>query len=143
MNSETLAELNRLVDTYNASKSTFERSAGGYQESEARSEFIDPFLELLGWDVSNRAGLIFSAREVLREESQRAEKNACKKPDYTMRVAGQKKFFIEAKKPSVDILNHKPSIFQARSYGYTAGHPIVVLTNFRNISIFIISSFSF
>lgn len=136
MNSETLTELNRLVDTYNASKSTFERATGGYQESEARSEFIDPFLELLGWDVSNRAGLIFSAREVLREESQRAEKNACKKPDYTMRVAGQKKFFIEAKKPSVDILTHKPSIFQARSYGYTAGHPIVVLINFRNISIF-------
>ena len=136
MNSENLADLNRLVVTYNASKSTFERSTGSYQESEARSEFIDPFLELLGWDVSNRAGLIFSAREVLREESQRAENNTGKKPDYTLRVAGHKKFFIEAKKPSVDILTHKPSIFQARSYGYTAGHPIVVLINFRNISIF-------
>ena len=131
-----LSKLDPLVKRYNSSREDFERSSSSYQEAEARSEFIDPFLEILGWDVSNATGLAYSAREVLREETQRDERNTGKKPDYTLRIKRQKKFFVEAKKPSVDILSSKTSIFQARSYGYTAGHPIVVLINFRNISIF-------
>ena len=136
MNTNRLLKLQSLIDTYIASRGVLEKSGSTYQESEARSEFIDPLLELLGWDVSNSAGLIFSARQVLREESQRNENSSGKRPDYTIRIAGQKKFFIEAKKPSVDIVTNKSAIFQARSYGYTAGHPIVVLINFRDISIF-------
>lgn len=133
---EALQVLANLASTYSASQAAFERSSGSYQESEARSEFIDPLLEAFGWDVNNKAGLIHSARDVLREESQRAENSTAKKPDYTLRIRSQRKVFVEAKKPSVDILTSKESVQQARSYGYTAGHPIVILTNFRNLAIY-------
>ncbi|WP_167752302.1 Eco57I restriction-modification methylase domain-containing protein [Rothia nasimurium] len=43
---------------------------------------------------------------------------------------------MEAKKPAVDIFVDKNSIFQARRYGYTDEHPIVVITNFRQLSIY-------
>lgn len=134
--SDTSLVLSNLSDTYLASRQAFEKSNSVYQEAEARSEFIDPFLESFGWDVNNKSGLIHSAREVLREESQKTENAKSKKPDYTLRIGGQRKVFVEAKKPSIDILTSQDSIQQARSYGYTANHPIVILTNFKNLAIY-------
>lgn len=132
---ESLEGIKSLIDKYELSKNIYESSSGGYQEAETRSEFIDPFLRYLKWDVENESGVIFYDREVLREENQQAF-GTSKKPDYTLRVSGKSRLFVEAKKPSIDITVNQSAIFQARSYGYTAGHPIVVLTNFRNISIY-------
>lgn len=127
--------IKNLMDKYELSSLLYEKSTSNYQEAETRSEFIDPLLKFLDWDVENESGVIFYDREVLREESQQASGSA-KKPDYTLRIGGKTKFFVEAKKPSIDITQNKPAIFQARSYGYTAGHPIVILTNFRHLSVY-------
>lgn len=110
-------------------------SSSSYQETEARVEYIDPFFSLLGWDLHNSRGLPYNLRDVLREESQVTETSS-KKPDYTFRIHSIRKFFVEAKKPSVDIRTSKESAFQVRSYGYTAGLPISVLTNFRTTRIY-------
>jgi hypothetical protein len=131
-----LSALQALARTFEASESFYTRPGGGYQEAEARSEFIDPLLDALGWDTANRLGLTAASREVLREESQKREDSAAKKPDYTLRYLGQRMLYIEAKKPSVDVLTNMAAIHQARAYGYTDSHPIVVLTNFRDISIY-------
>ena len=106
-----------------------------YTETEARVEFIDPLFHQMGWDMANSRGLSNSEKEVVREESQPTE-TSNKRPDYTFRHNGVRKFFVEAKKPSVDIRTQKESAFQARSYGYTAGHSISVLTNFRTLRIY-------
>jgi len=53
-----------------------------------------------------------------------------------MRLSGISKFFVEAKKPAIDVTSHVPSIFQARSYGWSAKHKIVVLTNFEYLLIY-------
>lgn len=106
-----------------------------YTETEARVEFIDPLFHHMGWDMANNRGLSNSEKEVVREESQPTE-TTNKRPDYTFRHNGVRKFFVEAKKPAVDIRTHKESAFQARSYGYTAGHSISVLTNFRTLRIY-------
>ena len=106
-----------------------------YTETEARVEFIDPLFNHMGWDMANNRGLSNSEKEVVREESQPTE-TTNKRPDYTFRHNGVRKFFVEAKKPAVDIRTHKESAFQARSYGYTAGHSISVLTNFRSLRIY-------
>ncbi|CAB3915397.1 Type IIS restriction enzyme Eco57I [Achromobacter animicus] len=96
-------------------------------------EYIDPFLELLGWDMSNAQGLPNKLKDVLREESQEGYGG---RPDYTFRIASAKKFFVEAKKPSVDISNNKAAAFQIRSYGHTVGMPVSILTNFRTLRIY-------
>jgi type I restriction-modification system DNA methylase subunit len=127
--------LKKLVARFETDESKFISSTSNYQETEVRVEFIDPFFELLGWKMDNSSGLPSALRDVLREESHQTE-NSTKKPDYTFRIATIRKFFVEAKRPSVDIRSSKKSAFQVRSYGYTAGHQIAILTNFRTLRIY-------
>lgn len=107
--------------------------SSGYQETEVRVEYIDPLLEMLGWDMVNSQGLPNKLKDVLREESQEGDGG---RPDYTFRIASAKKFFVEAKKPSVDITSNKAAAFQVRSYGHTVGLPVSILTNFRTLRIY-------
>ncbi|RFP77248.1 hypothetical protein DY262_17990 [Hydrogenophaga borbori] len=129
----TPARLLDLVARFAADETKLMASASGYQETEARVEYIDPFLELLGWDMANAQGLPNNLKDVLREESQEGDGG---RPDYTFRIASAKKFFVEAKKPSIDITTNKTAAFQARSYGYTVGLPVSILTNFRTLRIY-------
>ncbi|MFB8279776.1 Eco57I restriction-modification methylase domain-containing protein [Nocardia colli] len=124
----------RLVETFAASEAYYTDPV--YKESDTRSEFIDPLLHALGWDVSNAAGVAPHLKDVMREESQQQEDAAVKFPDYTLRIAGRRRMFLEAKKPSVDITSHMESIRQVRRYGYTGADPIAVLTNFRDLTIY-------
>jgi len=43
----------------------------GYNETQARREFIDPFFVALGWDVDNTRGVSPRYREVIHEVSLR------------------------------------------------------------------------
>lgn len=131
---ETL--IDRLVAKFAASAGYYTDPRGTYKESDTRSEFIDPFLGALGWDISNAHGIAPHLKDVVREESQEQEDAAVKYPDYTLRIAGSRRLFIEAKKPSVDVTSHMESIRQARRYGYTGADPIVVLTNFRDLVVY-------
>lgn len=126
----------QLVAKFAAGVYHYTDTKGRYQEADARSEFIDPLLRALGWDVENHRALIPSKREVIREESLPQEVGASKRPDYTLRVDGIGKLYVEAKKPSVNILTDIEAIRQIRAYGWTKQHPIAVLTNFRNVRIF-------
>lgn len=128
--------MKRLTATFAASEAHFIDSSGSYKESDTRSEFIDPLLQALGWDVANANGVSPQLKDVVREESQEQEDAAVKFPDYTLRIAGRRRIFVEAKKPSVDIATHMESIRQARRYGYSGGDPIVVLTNFRDLVVY-------
>ncbi|SEI13427.1 Type I restriction-modification system, DNA methylase subunit [Halobacillus karajensis] len=103
-----------------------------YNEHSTRVDYIDPLLKLLGWDLENQNGLKPYQREVIPENYIKSGD----RPDYTMTLGGVKKFFIEAKKPSVDIKKDKKPALQARRYGYSAKHYITVLTNFRYIMIY-------
>lgn len=125
-----------LVDKFAADQAHYASPTGGYKEADTRSEFIDPFLQALGWDVTNSAGVTPSKKDVVREESQEREDSANKVPDYTLRPSGVRRLYLEAKKPSVNVLTHLESVFQARRYGYSGGDPIAVLTNFRDVVVY-------
>lgn len=125
-----LEKLKQLIHLFQSNESEYLKS--DYNEQECRLEFIDAFLECLGWDVTNKINNPPSLKEVKVEKYVQN----MKKPDYTMTFHGFNKFFVEAKKPSVDItLDPEPS-FQARRYGWNAKHNIVVLTNFKNLYIY-------
>jgi hypothetical protein len=132
---DTLKELIVLVRRFVAEGTKLTAASSTYSESEARSEFIDPLFRLLGWDVANINGLPNRLKEVVREESQVREKST-KRPDYTFRILGQRRFFVEAKKPAVEIRRHKESAFQVRQYGWSAGLSFSVLTNFQTLRIY-------
>lgn len=108
-----------------------------YNETQARTEFITPLLEAFGWDVHNTAGLPLAFREVIEEATvEVGEEKLWKKPDYELRLARQRKLFVEAKKPSVRIDRDRAPSFQTRRYGYSASLPISVVTNFHQLAIY-------
>lgn len=136
MTAPTLAPVQRLVDKFATDEAHYTDASGIYKESDTRSEFVDPLLNALGWDVANVAGVTPALKNVRREESQEHEDSATKYPDYTLLVGGVRVMFVEAKRPSIDVTANLDSIRQARRYGYTDGHPIAVLTNFRHLVVY-------
>ncbi len=112
-----------------------------YNETQVRTDFLDPFFLLLDWDITNSRGKITNEREVLVEEGLKANKgDNTKKPDYTFRLFSERKYFLEAKKPSVDISSDPAPAKQVRRYGFTAKLKISVLSNFEYLSIYDCSS---
>ncbi|MEO5643875.1 MAG: Eco57I restriction-modification methylase domain-containing protein [Bacteroidia bacterium] len=125
----------KLIEKYNADREYY--LTNKYNETLLRSDFLDPFFELLGWDIKNNAGKPTNEREVILEEA--LKENASehsKKPDYTFRLFSERKFFLEAKKPCVTIESNNDSAKQVRRYGFTAKLKISVLSNFEYLIIY-------
>jgi type I restriction-modification system DNA methylase subunit len=78
-----------------------------------------------------------SMLEYIAEDEYKAEqKVASKKPDYRFRLQGSTKFFVEAKKPSIDLINNPDAIFQIKRYGFSARVPVSILTDFEEFRVF-------
>lgn len=120
-------------------------------ETETRVKFIDHFFKALGWDMDNSKCLPPHLEEVVREETidiNRDNNNNASEPhnatpatrgrtDYTFRDAkGKPLFYLEAKKPSVDILLGNAEALQIRSYSWNTGLPIGVLTDFEEFAVY-------
>jgi len=109
--------------------------SGKYNETQLRREFLDPFFEALGWDVFNKQSYAEMYKDVIHEDSLEIE-GENKAPDYTFRIGGQRKFFVEAKKPSVNIeLNIHPA-FQLRRYAWSAKLALSILTDFEEFAVY-------
>lgn len=123
-----------LVARFNNNKS-FYTTSKLYKEEETKVEFINPMMEALGWDVHNKQGLGPNFKEVVFEESLAVGKET-RAPDYSFRLGGQLIYYLEAKKPSVNIKEDRSPAYQARRYGWSAKIPIVILTDFEEFSIY-------
>ncbi len=127
--------IKKLIQTYESNRDYYQSPK--YNETQLRSDFLDPFFELLGWDISNKTGKPNNEREVLLEEPLKENANSnTKKPDYTFRLYSERKFFLEAKKPNVKIEADNSPAKQIRRYGYTAKLKISVLSNFEYLAIY-------
>jgi len=127
--------ISTLVSNFRRNEAEYLRST--YNETQARTDFITPLLEAFGWDVHNAAAQPLGLREVIEEATvEVADEPLSKKPDYELRLARQRKLFVEAKKPSVNIQTARAPAFQTRRYGFSASLPISVLTNFRQLAIY-------
>jgi len=88
---------------------------------------LTPFFEALGWDVANKRGVAPQYQDVVHEATVRI-RGAAHAPDYGFRVGPQLKFFVEAKKPSVDIATDSQPAYRLRRYGWSAKLALSVLT---------------
>ncbi len=127
-----IEKLQALVDRFQANLPYYKDTKNNYNEHSCRIEYIDPLLKILGWDVANEKGLAPQYREVIAENYS----TPTDRPDYTMTLRGVAKFFVEAKKPAVDITRVADPAFQTRKYGWNANHRIAVLTNFEYLAIY-------
>mgnify|MGYP001783316804 CR=1 FL=1 len=94
-----IERLKQLIMQYKESMSYYHDAKNAYNETECRDEYISPLLECFGWDVHNKKGKLPQYKEVVVEKFS----NSSERPDYTLTLNGVSKFFVEAKKPSVDI----------------------------------------
>jgi methylase of polypeptide subunit release factors len=129
------ARVGELVQNFRRNQADYLRVA--YNETQARTDFITPLLAAFGWDVHNAAGQPLGLREVIEEATvEVGEERLSKKPDYELRLARQRKLFVEAKKPNVRIDRSRDAAFQTRRYGFSASLPISILTNFHQLAVY-------
>jgi type I restriction-modification system DNA methylase subunit len=97
---------------------------GQYNESETKTGFIEPLLQGLGWNTQDR-------NEVGLEE-----KISGGRVDYSLKIKGSPKIYIEAKPPRTK-LTKPQTTSQAITYGYNKRSvPWVLLTDFQELRLF-------
>ena len=110
-------------------------TSSGYNETELRREFLDPFFTALGWDVDNKAGYADAYKDIIHEDAIRIG-GYTKAPDYCFRIGGTRKVFVEAKKPSVNIEGDIAPAYQVRRYGWSAKLPLCILSDFEEFAVY-------
>jgi len=133
MNTQNYQTIQSLVERFASQIETYQQST--YNETQTRREFIDPFFIALGWDVANEQGYAEAYKDVIHEDALKIGR-ATKAPDYSFRIGGVRKFFLEAKKPAIQIKNNAEAAFQVRRYGWSAKLPLSILTNFADIAVY-------
>jgi hypothetical protein len=106
-----------------------------YNETQVRREFLDPLFKSLGWDIDNEQGYAEAYKDVVHEDAIKVGE-ATKAPDYCFRIGGTRKFFLEAKRPSVDIKNDVSPAFQLRRYAWTTKLSLSVLSDFEEFAVY-------
>ncbi|MBI5189756.1 MAG: N-6 DNA methylase [Nitrospirae bacterium] len=130
---EALSQVKGLVERFALNLDAYKN--GTYNETQVRLEFINPFFEALGWDVRNESGYAERYKDVVHEDAVKVGVSM-KAPDYSFRIGGQRKFFLEAKKPSVNIKGDPAPAYQLRRYAWSAKLPLSVLTDFEEFAVY-------
>src|SRR2546426_5829583 len=123
---ELVQRFERQLDAY---------KSGQYNETQLRREFLDPFFKALGWDIDNEQGYAEPYKDVIHEDAIKVGE-ATKAPDYCFRIGGARKFFLEAKKPAVDIKHDVSPAFQLRRYAWTTKLPLSILSDFEEFAVY-------
>ncbi len=126
-------EILDLIDRFDRNLQAYKQ--GRYNETQVRIEFIDPFFTALGWDINNKSGHAEKYKDVFHEDKIKIGGDT-KAPDYSFRIGGTRKFFLEAKKPLIDIKNDISPAYQLRRYAWSAKLPLGILTDFEEFAVY-------
>lgn len=123
----------QLVERFDRNIEAYKHSR--YNETQTRQEFIDPLFKSLGWDMEHEQGYAEAYKDVVHEDAIKIGR-ATKAPDYSFRIGGVRKFFVEAKKPSVDIKADIHPAYQLRRYAWSAKLAFSIVTDFEEFAVY-------
>jgi Eco57I restriction-modification methylase/restriction endonuclease TaqI-like protein/type I restriction and modification enzyme subunit R-like protein len=123
---DLVARFSQHIDVY---------KSGSYNETQLRRDFLDPFFKELGWDMDNTSGYAEAYRDLIHEDKVKVG-SAVKAPDYGFRIGGQRKFFLEAKRPAVHIKEDASPAYQLRRYAWSAKLPLSILSDFEEFAVY-------
>ena len=126
------AEIAGLVRYFSINKAAFHDPS--IKEADVCASLIEPFFDALGWDVRNKQLVAPQNREVVPQEKLDDEGHS-KSPDYAFRARQTPKFYVEAKKPAVNIKDDPAPAYQLRRYAWSAKLPLSILTNFEEFAV--------
>jgi type I restriction-modification system DNA methylase subunit/predicted type IV restriction endonuclease len=127
------ARILELTDRFRYNLDSYK--SGKYNETQVRLEYINPLMEELGWDMTNKNGYSEAYKDVIHEDAIKVG-GVTKAPDYCFRIGGTRKFFLEAKKPSVNIKEDIHPAYQLRRYAWSAKLPLSILTDFEEFAVY-------
>src|SRR5260370_7414415 len=119
-----------LIERYNRNRAAYRSNQ--YNEAQLRVEFLNPFFEALGWDINNKQGYAEAYKDVINEDAIKVG-GATKAPDYSFRVGGTRKFFVEAKKPAINLKDASEPAFQLRRSAWSPKLPLTTLPDFQHL----------
>ncbi len=126
-------EIVELVERFQRNRDSYDEAR--FNETQTRVQFLNPLFRALGWDVDNTAGYAEAYKDVVHEDAVKVG-GATKAPDYCFRIGGARKFFLEAKKPAVNLKDGADPAFQLRRYAWSAKLPVSVLSNFAALAVY-------
>ena len=126
-------QITSLVEEFKTNEHIYKTAA--FDEENTKINFINKFFQALGWDVTNEAGVAPQFKDVEFEDTVIVGGKP-KAPDYCFRIGGARIFFVEAKKPSVDIEHDRRYAFQLKRYTWSAHLPLGLLTDFEELAIY-------
>ena len=135
---EKTKSVDLLVQSFRTNIKELKQESGAL-EATVRQEYIDPFWRALGWDVGNREGKSAGEKDVVIERSltgMTGRTGVSRRPDYIFRVDSFPRFIVEAKRPAIDLRTDTDSIFQAKTYAWSAQIPFAILTDFEQFRLF-------
>jgi type I restriction-modification system DNA methylase subunit len=115
-------QIRELVNKYVQVKDSGKLNS--YTEEDTKKGFIEPFFEILGWNIRDRD-------EVYTEENIKSAGRV----DYSFFTKGRAKFYLEAK-PLKSDLDKEEYAKQAVRYAWNKGINWAVLTDFESIKVF-------
>ena len=121
-----------LVENFDRDIDKYKHS---YKEEDIKINYINPFFEALGWDVRNKSNNPPDQREVRFEDTLRSE-GETQRPDYSFWLDRERKFFLDAKKPSVNIEGGMAPAFQIKRYAWSANLPLAIVTDFEEFAVY-------
>ena len=131
---EALEGIRSLVQRFAKDEGYYK--SGDYKEANTRNEFIDKLFRYLNWDVDHEKPVAPEYREVILEDNIKVDGKS-KAPDYTFCLPGGKRmFFVEAKRPMVNIKEDIDPSYQLRRYAYTSGLTVSILTDFEEFAVY-------
>ena len=110
---ETQNMKERIVSFIKEKKETIENL---HNEARMKQEIVLPLLEILGWNTKD-------TEEVMPECAVGGLS-----VDYSLRISGTNKVFIETKRPGETLTNHEEQLLE---YAFRGGVPLAILTNGR------------
>ena len=126
-----IEKLKADFDSYIESQDTY------ISEEKIRSGYINKLLEILGWNISNPNEVVEELiLQGLAEDRLNFINSKHRRPDYLLCKDGIGRLFIEAKSSDVNFKESYEIAFQIRSYSWSKGLPIGIVTNFREFCVY-------
>jgi len=118
--------VHQLVEKFDSGSAAYKRR--DYNETQLRVEFVNPLFEALGWNVRDRSQVSHEARVLVEGKP--------KHPDYGFRIGKTTHFYLETKKPALNLRDDPSPAYQLRRYGWSGNLPVSILSDFEEFIIY-------